>query len=84
MKPLNKFVAVEIQEQPKTTASGIIVATSNPTDTTLYGKVTDVGGEVTMVTQDEIVIFPRAAGMTVKHNGKTYRFLLETDIIASV
>ena len=82
-QPLGKRVLVERVEEPKTTASGIIIP-DNAKEKPLSGEVKAVGAEAEGVKVGEKVVFAKYAGTEVNLDDKTYLVLNIDDILGVI
>lgn len=93
MKPLYDRVIVEIAQNEKTTASGIVLPENAKEQTPTIGVVVSVGeGRIldngerlsVAVREGQKVLFTKYAGVEAEYEGKTYLVLNETDIVAII
>ena len=87
LKPMADNVLLKAHEAPETTASGIILATSNKEKPAIY-EVVSVGPgtkDVTMTvkTGDRVVV-GKYTGSEIKLDGVDYKFVKQDDILAVV
>jgi len=87
LKPMADNVLLKAQEAQETTASGIILATSNKEKPAIY-EVVSVGPgtkDVTMtVTAGEKVVVGKFVGTDVTIDKQEYKFVKQDDILAVV
>ena len=87
LKPMADNVLLKAQEAQETTASGILLATSNKEKPAIY-EVVSVGPgtkDVTMTvkTGDRVVV-GKYTGSEIKLDGVDYKFVKQDDILAVV
>ena len=87
LKPMADNVLLKAQEAPETTASGIILATTNKEKPAIY-EVVSVGPgtkDVTMaVKPGEKVVVGKFVGTDVTIDKEEYKFVKQDDILAVV
>jgi len=81
--PLGKRVLVSRVEEPKTTASGIIIPDSAK-EKPSQGKVLAVSKEVENVSVDDTVVFGQYAGSELTLDGTTYLVIEVDDLLGIV
>lgn len=92
LKPLGDRVVIELVETEEKTASGIVLpdtAKEKPQEGRVIavgpGRVTDKGERIPVeVKEGDKVIYSKYSGTEVKHDGKEYLILRESDILAVV
>ncbi|GAA3732002.1 MULTISPECIES: co-chaperone GroES [Salinicoccus] len=92
LKPLGNRVIVDLTQKEETTKSGIILTESakeKPQEGTVVaagpGLVLDNGNRVEPeVKEGDRVMYSKFAGTEVKHEGKDYLILSESDILAVI
>ena len=87
LRPMADNVLLKAHEAPETTASGIILATTNKEKPAIY-EVVSVGPgtkDVTMTvkTGDRVVV-GKYTGSEIKLDGVDYKFVKQDDILAVV
>jgi chaperonin GroES len=90
LKPIKDQIVVKPAEVEKTTAGGLFIPTSatvGPVHGTVVavgsGKVADSGTLVPLdVSVGDTVLYPKGAGVEVKHNDTAYTVLAESQLIA--
>ena len=87
LKPMADNVLLKAHEEPETTASGIILATTNKEKPAIY-EVVSVGPgtkDVTMaVKPGEKVVVGKFVGTDVTINKEEYKFVKQDEILAVV
>ena len=87
LKPMADNVLLKAHEEPETTASGIILATTNKEKPAIY-EVVSVGPgtkDVTMaVKPGEKVVVGKFVGTDVTIDQEAYKFVKQADILAVV
>ena len=87
LKPMADNVLLKAHEAAETTASGIILATSNKEKPAIY-EIVSVGPgtkDVTMtVAVGDRVVVGQFAGSEIKLDGVDYKFVKQDDILAVV
>ena len=87
LKPMADNVLLQAIEAAETTASGIILATTNKEKPMIYEVVAAGEGtkdvEVTVKAGDKVVV-SKFAGTEVKLDGVDYKFVKQGDILAVV
>ena len=87
LKPMADTVLLKAHEEPETTASGIILATTNKEKPAIY-EVVSVGPgtkDVTMaVKPGEKVVVGKFVGTDVTIDKEEYKFVKQDDILAVV
>ena len=87
LKPMADNVLLKAHEEPETTASGIILATTNNEKPAIY-EVVSVGPgtkDVTMaVKPGEKVVVGKFVGTDVTNDKEEYKFVKQDDILAVV
>lgn len=84
LKPLGKFLIVQVQKEEKQTSSGIFLADTSSFEKTKKGLVLAVGNDISDIYAQEYVLFPKECGTAVKHNGEEYIVLNKDNILAVV
>lgn len=92
LKPLGNRVIVEVAKEEEKSVGGIVLASSakekSQTGIVLavgQGLVTDNGAKIEMtVTVGDRVLFEKYAGTEVKHDGKEYLVIKESEIVAII
>ncbi|GKU85263.1 co-chaperone GroES [Niallia sp. NCCP-28] len=92
LKPLGDRLIIELVETEEKTASGIVLpdsAKEKPQEGKVVavgsGRVLDNGERIALeVSVDDRIIFSKYSGTEVKHEGKEYLILRESDILAIV
>ena len=87
LRPMADNVLLKAHEAPETTASGIILATTNKEKPAIY-EVVSVGPgtkdvEVTVKPGDKVVV-SKFSGNEIKLDGVDYKFVKQDDILAVV
>ena len=87
LKPMADNVLLKAHEEPETTASGIILATTNKEKPAIYEVVSAGPGtkdvEVTVKAGDKVVV-GKYTGSEIKLDGVEYKFVKQDDILAVV
>lgn len=84
LKPLGDRVIIEIVEAEEKTASGIVLPDSAQ-EKPQQGRVIAVSEKTNFdLKEGDNIIFSKFAGTEVKHEGKEYLILRETDILAVI
>lgn len=83
LKPLADNIVLKSAVAEDTTASGIILATSNKEKSAIY-EVVSAGPGVKEVKVGEQVVVGQFAGADMKIDGESYKFVKEKDILAIV
>lgn len=92
LKPLGDRVIIEVVEKEEKTIGGIVLpdtAKEKPQQGKVIavgtGRVTDQGERIALdVKENDFVIYSKYAGTEVKHDGKEYLIVRESDILAIV
>lgn len=92
LKPLGDRVIIEVVEKEEKTIGGIVLpdtAKEKPQQGRVFavgtGRVTDQGERIALdVKENDLVIYSKYAGTEVKHEGKEYLIVRESDILAIV
>ncbi|MDA5561789.1 co-chaperone GroES [Exiguobacterium sp. MMG028] len=92
LKPLGDRVIIEVVEKEEKTIGGIVLpdtAKEKPQQGKVIavgtGRVTDEGKRIDLdVKENDLVIYSKYAGTEVKHDGKEYLIVRESDILAIV
>ena len=92
LKPLGDRVIIEVVEKEEKTIGGIVLpdtAKEKPQQGRVLavgtGRVTDQGERIALdVKENDLVIYSKYAGTEVKHEGKEYLIVRESDILAIV
>ncbi|WP_214833902.1 co-chaperone GroES [Exiguobacterium sp. s152] len=92
LKPLGDRVVIEVVEKEEKTIGGIVLpdtAKEKPQQGRVLavgtGRVTDQGERIALdVKENDLVIYSKYAGTEVKHEGKEYLIVRESDILAIV
>ncbi|WP_214748804.1 co-chaperone GroES [Exiguobacterium sp. s189] len=92
LKPLGDRVIIEVVEKEEKTIGGIVLpdtAKEKPQQGKVIavgtGRVTDEGKRIALdVKENDLVIYSKYAGTEVKHDGKEYLIVRESDILAIV
>lgn len=92
LKPLGDRVIIEVVEKEEKTIGGIVLpdtAKEKPQQGKVVavgtGRVTDQGERIALdVQENDLVIYSKYAGTEVKHDGKEYLIVRESDILAIV
>ncbi|EPE60507.1 co-chaperone GroES [Exiguobacterium sp. SH3S2] len=92
LKPLGDRVIIEVVEKEEKTIGGIVLpdtAKEKPQQGKVLavgtGRVTDQGERIALdVKENDLVIYSKYAGTEVKHDGKEYLIVRESDILAIV
>ena len=87
LRPMADNVLLKAQEAQETTASGIILATTNKEKPAIYEVVSAGPGtkDVTMtVKAGDKVVVGKFAGSEIKLDGEEYKFVKQEDILAVV
>ena len=92
LKPLGDRVIIEVVEKEEKTIEGIVLpdtAKEKPQQGKVVavgtGRVTDEGKRIDLdVKENDLVIYSKYAGTEVKHDGKEYLIVRESDILAIV
>ncbi|MCC5893573.1 MULTISPECIES: co-chaperone GroES [unclassified Exiguobacterium] len=92
LKPLGDRVIIEVVEKEEKTIGGIVLpdtAKEKPQQGRVLavgtGRVTDQGERIALdVKENDLVIYSKYAGTEVKHDGKEYLIVRESDILAIV
>ena len=87
LRPMADNVLLKAQEAQETTASGIILATTNKEKPAIYEVVSAGPGtkdvEMTIKAGDKVVV-GKFAGSEIKIDGEEYKFVKLEDILAVV
>ena len=84
LKPLGDRVIIEIVEAEEKTASGIVLPDSAQ-EKPQQGRIVAVSEKTNFgLKEGDNIIFSKFAGTEVKHEGKEYLILRETDILAVI
>ena len=87
LKPMADNVLLKAQEAQETTASGIILATTNKEKPAIYEVVSAGPGtkdvEMTVKAGDKVVV-GKFVGSEIKLDGEEYKFVKQDDILAVV
>ena len=87
LKPMADNVLLKAQEAQETTASGIILATTNKEKPAIYEVVSAGPGTkdvtVTVKAGDKVVV-GKYTGSEIKLDGEEYKFVKQDDILAVV
>ena len=87
LRPMADNVLLKAQEAQETTASGIILATTNKEKPAIYEVVSAGPGtkdvEMTVKAGDKVVV-GKFAGSEIKLDGEEYKFVKQDDILAVV
>ena len=87
LRPMADNVLLKAQEAQETTASGIILATTNKEKPAIYEVVSAGPGtkdvEMTVKAGDKVVV-GKFVGSEIKLDGKEYKFVKQDDILAVV
>ncbi len=84
LKPLGDRVIIEIVEAEEKTASGIVLPDSAQ-EKPQQGRIIAVSEKTNFdLKEGDNIIFSKFAGTEVKHEGKEYLILRETDILAVI
>ena len=92
LTPLGDRVIIEVVEKEEKTIGGIVLpdtAKEKPQQGKVVavgtGRVTDEGKRIDLdVKENDLVIYSKYAGTEVKHDGKEYLIVRESDILAIV
>ena len=92
LKPLGDRVIIEVVEKEEKTIGGIVLpdtAKEKPQQGKVVavgtGRVTDEGKRIDLdVKENDLVIYSKYAGTEVKHDGKEYLIVRDSDILAIV
>ena len=87
LRPMADNVLLKANEVPESTASGIILATTNKEKPAIYEVVSAGPGtkdvEMTVKTGDKVVV-SKFVGSEIKLDGEEYKFVKQDDILAVV
>ena len=87
LRPMADNVLLKAQEAQETTASGIILATTNKEKPAIYEVVSAGPGtkdvEMTVKAGDKVVV-GKFVGSEIKLDGEEYKFVKQEDILAVV
>ena len=87
LKPMADNILLKATEAEETTASGIILATSNKEKPAIYEVVSAGPGtkevEVTVKAGDKVIV-SKFSGNEIKLDGTDYKFVKQEDILAVV
>ena len=87
LRPMADNVLLKAQEAQETTASGIILATTNKEKPAIYEVVSAGPGtkdvEMTVKAGDKVVV-GKFVGSEIKLDGEEYKFVKQDDILAVV
>ena len=83
LKPLADNIVLKSAVVEDTTASGIILATSNKEKSAIF-EVASAGPEAKAVKVGDQVVVGQYAGTDMKLDGEDYKFVKEEDILAIV
>ena len=83
LKPLADNIVLKAAEAEDTTASGIILATTNKEKSAVY-EVVSAGPAAKEVKVGNQVVVGQYAGTDMKLDGQDYKFVKEEDILAIV
>ena len=87
LKPMADNVLLKAQEAQETTASGIILATTNKEKPAIYEVVSTGPGtkdvDMTVKAGDQVVV-GKFVGSEIKLDGEEYKFVKQDDILAVV
>ncbi len=87
LKPMADNILLKATEAEETTASGIILATSNKEKPAIYQVVSAGPGtkevEVTVKAGDKVIV-SKFSGNEIKLDGTDYKFVKQEDILAVV
>ena len=87
LRPMADTVLLKAHEAPESTASGIILATTNKEKPAIYEVVSAGPGtkDVTMsVKAGDKVVVGKFVGSEIKLDGEEYKFVKQDDILAVV
>ncbi len=93
IKPVGEYILVETIEESDTTASGLIIQSSNKSEKPQKGKIIALGsgrkddnGKVVSfnVKMGDIVLFKKYSPEEVEIDNKTYLLMKESDILAII
>ncbi|CZQ91164.1 chaperonin cpn10 [Trichococcus palustris] len=92
LKPLGNRVIVEVAKEEEKSVGGIVLASSakekSQTGVVVAvgaGRVTDNGTKIEMTVKiGDTVLFEKYAGTEVKHDGKEYLVIKESEIVAII
>ncbi|KKN80436.1 hypothetical protein LCGC14_0330290 [marine sediment metagenome] len=80
MRPVGKRVLLEKDDAPETSEGGILLP-SDSREQPLEARVLAIGDAVTLVSKDDMVIFPSFAGTTFSISNREVIVLDEDDIM---
>ena len=83
LKPLEDFVALTLEKEENTTASGIIL-TSEAKDKQAFGKVVAVGPKVEDLKEGDKVIYQTYSGTKVELEQQEYLLIQVKNILAKL
>ena len=87
LRPMADNVLLKAHEAPESTASGIILATTNKEKPAIYEVVSAGPGtkdvEMTVKAGDKVVV-GKFVGSEIKLDGEEYKFVKQDDILAVV
>lgn len=84
LQPLNNKVVIKTTPPEQSTASGIVLMSSNDDAPTVTGTVLAIAENVIDVKVGDTVMFGKYSGQTVKHEGEPFIIMSVNDIIAVV
>lgn len=79
IKPLNDNILIEIEREPETTKSGIIIATDK---NVITEKGTVIASNSENIKKGDIIYFKGYSLSPIEVDGKTLHFIKEEDILA--
>ena len=83
LKPLADNILLKQAQAQETTASGIILATTNKEKPAFY-EVMSVGADVKGIAAGDKVVVGQFAGSDMKLDGEDYKFVKQEDVLAIV
>ena len=83
IQPLEDFVALTLEKEEKTTASGIVLM-SEDKDKQAIGKVFAIGPKVTDLTKEDKVIYQSYSGTKVTLEGQEFLLIQTKNILAKI
>jgi co-chaperonin GroES (HSP10) len=82
MQPINKYLVINPVEEQITTASGLLM-TSSDADGLRYkkGVVVKPGTNVDCVKEGDVIYYDKNAGFTMMLDGVSYTIIIERDVV---
>ena len=82
MKPIGKYIIINIINENVKTDSGLILSDDEVT-TFRYKKaeVVKVGTDVSVISDDDVIYYDRNSGHSMIINGETYSVITERDVV---